>query len=371
MTSVERENPLAGEIDGRQGRADQQEHQRIGEKRGEFPELEHERASMRSERDAKPLLLGENAQIAHRHPGGDARQHAGGAEMFGDQKRAEGGDRGQRRLDEMILGGSHDHDGDQPDAEPGREPAASNSDKRCDDRERVLSAHRAMGRPDENEGEEDRGRAIVEQALGLDEEAEAAGHSRFFDERDDRDRVGRADQRPENEGGFERPAEQGHQSACHDDGAERDPDRRQRNHRNKIASQIAPAQVERRLEQERRQDDVEDEVVGQRQAGMAARGGERCAGQHEADRIGQTQAARRERDQNREAKQAQRAKQQNVHASCLAARLGKRNRAVALFRRGEIGAGAQIALGIDRLAVDAHFVVQMRAGRAAGRTEPA
>ncbi len=104
-------------------------------------------------------------------------------------------------------------------------------------------------------------------------------------------------------------------------GAERDPDRRQRDDRNEIAAQIAPAQVERRLEQERRQDDVEDEVVGQREAGMAARGGERCARQHEADRIGQTQAARRERHQYREAKQAQRAKQQNVHASCLAARL--------------------------------------------------
>ncbi len=141
--------------------------------------------------------------------------------------------------------------------------------------------------------------------------------------------------------------------------------------RNEIAPQIAPAQVERRLEQERRQDDVEDEVVGQRETGVAARGGERRARKHEADRIGQAQTARRERDENRKAKQAQRAKQQNVHASCLTARLGKRNCAAALFRRGEIGAGAQIALGIDRLAVDAHFIVQMRAGRAAGRTEPA
>ena len=174
-----------------------------------------------------------------------------------------------------------------------------------------------MRRPDENEGEEDRGRAIVEQALGLDEEAEAASHSQFFDERDDRDRVGRADQRPEDECGFDRPAEQGHQSACDDRRTERDPDCRQRNDRNEIALQIAPAQIQRRLEQERRQDDVEDEVVGERKAGMAARGGERCARQHEADRIGQTQAARRERHEDREAKQAQRAKQQNVHASCL------------------------------------------------------
>ncbi len=101
-----------------------QEHQRIGEKGGELPELEHERASMRSERDAEPLLFGEHAEIAHRHAGGDARQHARGAEMFGDQERAESGDHGQRRLDQMVLGGSHDHDGDQPDAESGGEAAA-------------------------------------------------------------------------------------------------------------------------------------------------------------------------------------------------------------------------------------------------------
>ena len=313
----------------------------------------------------------EHAEIAHRHAGGDARQHARGAEMLGDQERAEGGDHGQRRLDQMILGGSRDHDRDQPDAEPGGEAAAGDDGKRREDGERVLSARRVMGRPDENEGEEDRGGAVVEQALGLDEEAEAAGHARFLDERDDRDRVGRADQRPEDERGFERPAEQGHEPARHDGRASATPmvDSATTGTRSRL--QIAPAQVQRRLEQERRQDDVEDEVVGQRKAGMAARGGERRAREHEADRIGQTQAARRERHQNREAKQAQRAKQQNVHASCLAARLGKRNRRAALFRRGEIGAGAQIALGIDRLAVDAHFVVQMRAGRAAGRTEPA
>ena len=110
------------------------------------------------------------------------------------------------------------------------------------------AAHRTVGRPDENEREEDRGRAVVEQALGLDEEAEAAGHPRFLDERDDRDRVGRADQRPEDEGGFERPAEQGHEPARDDDRAERDADGRQRDDRHEIASQIAPAQVQRRLE---------------------------------------------------------------------------------------------------------------------------
>ena len=70
-----------------------------------------------------------------------------------------------------------------------------------------------MGRPDEDEGEQDRGDAVVEQALGLDEEAQAPGYARFPEERDNRDRVGRADQHPEDEGGFERPAEPGGEPA--------------------------------------------------------------------------------------------------------------------------------------------------------------
>ncbi len=50
---------------------------------------------------------------------------------------------------------------------------------------------------------------------------------------------------------------------------------------------MAPAQVQRGLEQERRQHHVEDQVVGQREAGIAARDGERGAREHEADRIGE------------------------------------------------------------------------------------
>ena len=63
--------------------------------------------------------------------------------------------------------------------------------------------------------------------------------------------------------------------------------------------------------------------MGQREAGLAARGGERRAREHKADRIGQTQAARRERHEDREPKQAQRAKEQNVHAPLFSGAPGK------------------------------------------------
>jgi hypothetical protein len=208
----------------------------------------------------------------------------------------------RRRLDQMIVGGSRDHDRNQPNAESGGKPAAGDYEKGHGGGKRALRVSRVVGRPDEDEREQDRGGAVVEQALGFDEEAQPAGHARFPQERDDRDRVGRADQRAEDESGFERPAKPDGEPARHDERAEHDPHGRQRDHRNEIALEIAPAQVQRRLEQERRQDNVEDQVVGQRQARLAAGGGERRPGEHEADRIGQAEAARGKRDQNREAK---------------------------------------------------------------------
>ena len=46
--------------------------------------------------------------------------------MRGDEKRAEGGDRGQRRLDQMIVGGSSDEYRYQPDNDPERAPSPRN-----------------------------------------------------------------------------------------------------------------------------------------------------------------------------------------------------------------------------------------------------
>ena len=102
---------------------------------------------------------------------------------------------------------------------------------------------------------------------------------------------------------------------------------------------------------------------------MAASDRDRCARKHEPDRIRQTQTAGGERDQDRKAKKAQRAKQQNIHGAQFSGAPRKENRGPMLFGGREIGASAQIALGIDRLAVDPHLVVQMRPGRAASRTE--
>ena len=100
--------------------------------------------------------------------------------MFSDQERSESCDYGQRGFDQMILRSSRDHHHNQPNAEPCGEAAASDDAKRRDGGERVPLARRVMSCPDENEGEEDSGGAVVEKALGFDKEAQAASDVRFL-----------------------------------------------------------------------------------------------------------------------------------------------------------------------------------------------
>ena len=88
-----------------------------------------------------------------------------------------------------------------------------------------------MRRPGEDQREEDRRRAVVDQALGLDQEPQPAGYAGFAQERDHRDRVGRGDQRAEDERGLDRPAEPVVHPAGDDRSAERNADSRQRDAR--------------------------------------------------------------------------------------------------------------------------------------------
>ena len=72
-------------------------------------------------------------------------------------------------------------------------------------------------------------------------------------------------------------------------------------------------QVQRRLEEERRQDDVEDQVVGQFEARIGSGCGERRAREHETNRVGQAEASRGQRDEKGEAEQSERPKYEDVH----------------------------------------------------------
>ena len=155
------------------------------------------------------------------------------------------------------------------------------------------------------------------ETLGLDQEPQAPRYAGFAQERDHRDRVGRGDKRAEDERGLDRPPEPIGHPAGNDRCAERDADSRQRDHGQKIAPEFAPVQVQCRLEQERRQDDVENEVVRQRETGVDAKRRQRRPCEREPHRIGQPEPARGERNQDGEAEQRQGADDEDVHAGCF------------------------------------------------------
>ena len=119
--------------------------------------------------------------------------------MRGDEKRAEGGDRGQRRLDQMIVGGSSDEHRYEPDNKSDEKAAAGDDDKCARDREWTARLRRIVGRPCEDQCEQNRGRPIVDETLGFNQEPQPAGHAGLAQKRDHRNGVGRGDQRAEDE----------------------------------------------------------------------------------------------------------------------------------------------------------------------------
>ena len=145
-------------------------------------------------------------------------------------------------------------------------PAISTSAATTRDRPK----RRIVGGPGEDQGEEDRRRAVVDEAFGLDQEPQPPGHAGLAQKRDHRDRVGGGDQRPERQRRLDPPAEDINERPRHDGGAEEDSDRGETEDWDEVAPQIDPVDIQRRLEQQRRQDDVEDEVVRQREAGVDA-----------------------------------------------------------------------------------------------------
>ncbi len=148
-----------------------------------------------------------------------------------------------------------------------------------------------MAERGEDQREQQRRGAVVEQALALDDEPQPALDAGLAQHGDDGDRIGGGDQRAEGERRRERPVERPHESAGDDASAEQHADRRQRQHRREIAPELAPRDAERRLEQQRRQDHLEQDVVGQREVERQPRQRQRQPGRHQADGVGQAKAA--------------------------------------------------------------------------------
>ena len=235
--------------------------------------------------------------------------------MLGDQERAEGGDRGQRRLDQMIVGGARDHDRDQSDrrirrqarrrrrrpsvvkaesgpcAFPGSWAAQTrmsvNRTAATPSLNRLSASMRRRSRPVTPDSRSSAMTAIGSvAAISAPKTRRIRAASRARRRARPRPPARRAQRR----WSTARPLERDRAS-------------------NRSSAGSAPPRTGAAAARRRRSG-----RGSARGPAWTAGGGERRSGQHEADRIGQAQPARRQRDQNREAKKGERAEQQDVHA---------------------------------------------------------
>jgi hypothetical protein len=145
---------------------------------------------------------------------------------------------------------------------------------------------------------EDQGRPVVREALALDHREQAARRPEAPEDRGGRDRVGRRDDRAEDEGHL--PVEPDHRVRHDGDRRHRDQHERDREQGDRagVGAEIAQRREERRPVQQRRQEDEQHEVGRKVDLGHAWHEAEGQAAQHERDRVGHVDHARDDRQRH-------------------------------------------------------------------------
>jgi hypothetical protein len=150
----------------------------------------------------------------------------------------------------------------------------------------------------------ERGRgSVVEQAFRFDEQPQPALDARLLERGDDRDRVGGRDEDAERDRRLPRPVGEIAQAGRDDPRGDHDAGRGEDDDDARIGAQLAPLHLQRRLENERRQQRREDQFARELDMKRETRQRDTDARQREAHRVGQVQPAREHADHRREQQQ--------------------------------------------------------------------
>ncbi len=164
------------------------------------------------------------------------------------------GDR-QRRLGQAARAQNRDDLDDPPAGDiPRRKPAAKLPHKGDEPLPRVRRPVAGQHRDNERVDRDRRG--IVEQALALHQGRQPAGRADVVENPDDCNRVGGRDDRAENDAGEKPDRRNRPQGEPDDKGAHDHADHGEQQHRADFVAELAHIDIERRLEQERREEDV-------------------------------------------------------------------------------------------------------------------
>ena len=143
--------------------------------------------------------------------------------------------------------------------------------------------HRTQDRLDRDHEHHER-RPVVEEALALDERREPARRPELLEGRDDRDRVGRRDHRPDDEAQLERQAGRQAQHDRDDRGADEHAGRREQHDPAERPPEVVEVDPERGLEDEARQQHEQHDLGRDLQIERQQRAGDQ-AEDDERDRV--------------------------------------------------------------------------------------
>ena len=220
--------------------------------------------------------------------GRDRREHARQAESIGREIGRERDDDRDQDLDRRVVEPPKDLARDTTDDDADGDPA-----DRGDDEPGQRFGEDEAGADGEHRGPigDQRGR-VVEQRLAFDERPDDPRRPESAEDRRGRQRVGRADDRTERERG--RPAQAGDERVRHhrdEDHREQDQADREADERREVRAEIADRGFGRGGEEQRRQEDEQDQVGLEVDAGKARDEGQRETAQHEQCRIRHADAA--------------------------------------------------------------------------------
>ena len=104
------------------------------------------------------------------------------------------------------------------------------------------------------------GRGVVEQALSLHQGRQTTRRPYVVEDRDDCDRIGGRDDRAQNDAGKNPDRRNGPQGEPDDKGADDHPDDGEQENRPDLVAQLTHVDIERSLEQQRRQKDIKERL---------------------------------------------------------------------------------------------------------------
>ena len=157
----------------------------------------------------------------------------------------------------------------------------------------TLAAPARLRRDCREDRETDGGDAVVQQAFGFDDHRNARLAAHLAEGCDDRDRIGGGDQHAEQGRADPAPADQPMHSRGDHGSGDRNPEKGQRKRQRKLIAEAPPVELKRRLEHQRRKEDVEDQLARQRQVGAVGQQRDQEAGDRPARRCRAGRAAAR------------------------------------------------------------------------------